>query len=157
MYQVFLYMRDPANASELDSNHYAFPLPISPVLVTNLVKLANAYAVAANVKLSTVGTKSTSTASLYVDLESGLTSCTLRKYDLLTAWFEENWPEDHLMPTLQDPHHYSPHLFSEGKGIPYVEKAIPRKTEGGQKTSATKSKKASSRKSGSSSKARRRA
>lgn len=25
-------MRDPANSSELDSNHYAFPLPISPVL-----------------------------------------------------------------------------------------------------------------------------
>ncbi|KAJ4181471.1 hypothetical protein NW767_013522 [Fusarium falciforme] len=32
MYQVFLYMRDPANSSEPDSNHYAFPLPISPVI-----------------------------------------------------------------------------------------------------------------------------
>ena len=28
-------MRDPANASEVDSNHYAFPLPISPVIETN--------------------------------------------------------------------------------------------------------------------------
>lgn len=35
LYQVFLYMRDPANASEVDSNHYAFPLPISPVIETN--------------------------------------------------------------------------------------------------------------------------
>lgn len=35
LYQVFLYMRDPANPSELDSNHYAFPLPISPVLDCN--------------------------------------------------------------------------------------------------------------------------
>ncbi|KAL2428561.1 Copper amine oxidase 1 [Exophiala dermatitidis] len=35
LYQVFLYMRDPANPSELDSNHYAFPLPISPVLECN--------------------------------------------------------------------------------------------------------------------------
>ena len=32
LYQVFLYMRDPLNASEKDSNHYAFPLPLSPVL-----------------------------------------------------------------------------------------------------------------------------
>ena len=35
LYQVFLYMRDPSNASEADSNHYAFPLPISPVIETN--------------------------------------------------------------------------------------------------------------------------
>ena len=32
LFQVFLYMRDPLNSSEPDSNHYAFPLPISPVL-----------------------------------------------------------------------------------------------------------------------------
>lgn len=32
MYQVFLYMRDPANSNEADSNHYAFPLPVSPVI-----------------------------------------------------------------------------------------------------------------------------
>ncbi|KLO90872.1 peroxisomal amine oxidase (copper-containing) [Fusarium fujikuroi] len=32
MYQVFLYMRDPANPGEADSNHYAFPLPVSPVI-----------------------------------------------------------------------------------------------------------------------------
>ncbi|KAG9887982.1 hypothetical protein KCV02_g18460, partial [Aureobasidium melanogenum] len=32
MYQCFLYMRDPKNTDELDSNHYAFPLAISPVL-----------------------------------------------------------------------------------------------------------------------------
>lgn len=39
MYQVFLYMRDPQNPNEADSNHYAFPLPVSPVIdsVTNKV------------------------------------------------------------------------------------------------------------------------
>ncbi|OCT50369.1 Copper amine oxidase 1 [Cladophialophora carrionii] len=39
MYQVFLYMRDPNNVSELDSNHYAFPLPISPVVECNEYKV----------------------------------------------------------------------------------------------------------------------
>lgn len=34
MYQCFLYMRDPLNADEADSNHYALPLPISPVVST---------------------------------------------------------------------------------------------------------------------------
>lgn len=32
MWQCFLYMRDPSNPSEVDSNHYAFPLSISPVV-----------------------------------------------------------------------------------------------------------------------------
>ena len=32
MYQNFLYMRDPNDPSNLNSNHYAFPLPISPVV-----------------------------------------------------------------------------------------------------------------------------
>jgi primary-amine oxidase len=32
MYQCFLYMRDPVNAQEVDSNHYAWPLPFSPVV-----------------------------------------------------------------------------------------------------------------------------
>lgn len=39
-FPVFLYMRDPANAAEVDSCHYAYPLPISPVVdgVTYQVK-----------------------------------------------------------------------------------------------------------------------
>lgn len=32
MYQCFLYMRDPHDPSNIDSNHYAFPLTISPVV-----------------------------------------------------------------------------------------------------------------------------
>jgi primary-amine oxidase len=32
MWQTFMYMRDPANADEVDSNHYALPLSISPVV-----------------------------------------------------------------------------------------------------------------------------
>jgi primary-amine oxidase len=39
MYQTFLYMRDPANPSEVDSCHYAFPLPISPVISTESMKV----------------------------------------------------------------------------------------------------------------------
>lgn len=34
MYQCFLYLRDPSNPSNLDSNYYAFPLAISPVVDT---------------------------------------------------------------------------------------------------------------------------
>lgn len=31
-YQCFMFMRDPNNPGEPDSNHYAYPLPISPVM-----------------------------------------------------------------------------------------------------------------------------
>jgi Cu2+-containing amine oxidase len=34
LYQCFLYLRDPNNSTEADSNHYAMPLPISPVVNT---------------------------------------------------------------------------------------------------------------------------
>ena len=37
--QCFLYMRDPQKPSELDSCHYAFPLPISPVVDPNTLEL----------------------------------------------------------------------------------------------------------------------
>lgn len=39
MYQCFLYMRDPRDSSNLDSNHYAFPLTISPVVDTVTAKV----------------------------------------------------------------------------------------------------------------------
>lgn len=39
MYQCFLYMRDPANPNEVDSNHYAHPLAISPVISAETQKL----------------------------------------------------------------------------------------------------------------------
>jgi primary-amine oxidase len=39
LYQCFLYMRDPLNSSEADSNHYALPLPISPVITTDAMKV----------------------------------------------------------------------------------------------------------------------
>jgi len=37
--QCYLYMRDPNNSSEPDSCHYAFPLPISPVVDTVNMKV----------------------------------------------------------------------------------------------------------------------
>lgn len=81
--------------------------PIEPILVNNLVGLAKAYAKAKGVKITTVGTNSTKTALFYVNLENGTTSCTLRKYDMLTKWFAfQNWPKGHTMPTLKDPQHY---------------------------------------------------
>ncbi|KAJ9621672.1 hypothetical protein H2203_007161 [Taxawa tesnikishii (nom. ined.)] len=39
MYQCFLYMRDPANSEEADSNHYALPLTISPVISTETMQV----------------------------------------------------------------------------------------------------------------------
>jgi primary-amine oxidase len=39
LYQCFLYLRDPMNSSEADSNHYALPLPISPVVSTETMKV----------------------------------------------------------------------------------------------------------------------
>jgi primary-amine oxidase len=39
MYQCFLYIRDPLNPSERDSNHYALPLDISPVIDTASMKV----------------------------------------------------------------------------------------------------------------------
>lgn len=39
MYQCFLYIRDPNNPSEPDSNHYALPLPISPVICTESLEV----------------------------------------------------------------------------------------------------------------------
>jgi hypothetical protein len=95
----------PAQAAQ-PINLNTTPRPIAPTLVKNLVTLAKAYAKADGVKLTTVGTNSTKTASFYDDLESGETSCTLRKYDLLTKWFSRNWPAHHTMPKLVDPEHF---------------------------------------------------
>jgi primary-amine oxidase len=39
LYQCFLYLRDPLNSSEADSCHYALPIPISPVLSTETMKV----------------------------------------------------------------------------------------------------------------------
>lgn len=39
LYQCFLYLRDPFNPTEADSNHYALPLPISPVVSTENMKV----------------------------------------------------------------------------------------------------------------------
>lgn len=39
MYQCFLYMRDAENPNEADSNHYALPLPFSPVVTTENMKV----------------------------------------------------------------------------------------------------------------------
>lgn len=39
MYQCFLYLRDTQNSSQADSNHYALPLPISPVITTENMKV----------------------------------------------------------------------------------------------------------------------
>lgn len=39
MFMAFLYMRDPKNPENADSNHYAFPLPILPVLDASTMKV----------------------------------------------------------------------------------------------------------------------
>jgi primary-amine oxidase len=39
MFQCFLYVRDPNNSSQVDSNHYAMPLSISPVVSAETMKV----------------------------------------------------------------------------------------------------------------------
>lgn len=39
LWQNFMYMRDPQNVTEADSNHYALPLPISPVIDSVTMKV----------------------------------------------------------------------------------------------------------------------
>lgn len=39
MYQCFLYVRDVQNPQEVDSNYYALPLSISPVIKTETMKV----------------------------------------------------------------------------------------------------------------------
>ncbi|KAI6796595.1 putative copper amine oxidase [Hortaea werneckii] len=39
MWQTFMYMRDPQNSNEADSNHYALPLSISPVISSESMKV----------------------------------------------------------------------------------------------------------------------
>lgn len=39
VWQVFVYMRDPHNPDEADSNYYALPLPISPVVDNTTMKI----------------------------------------------------------------------------------------------------------------------
>lgn len=39
LYQCFLYLRDPNNPSEADSCHYAHPIPISPIVSTETMKV----------------------------------------------------------------------------------------------------------------------
>lgn len=39
LYQCFLYLRDPNNSSEADSCHYAHPIPISPIVSTDTMKV----------------------------------------------------------------------------------------------------------------------
>jgi hypothetical protein len=76
-------------------------LPISDVLVINLATLARTCAKLKGIKVTTVGTNCTKTATFFDDLESGETSCTLRKYDLVTEWFASNWPDGHKSRRLK--------------------------------------------------------
>jgi primary-amine oxidase len=39
MFQCFLYIRDPSNSAEADSNHYALPISISPVVSAATMKV----------------------------------------------------------------------------------------------------------------------
>ncbi|KFX92647.1 hypothetical protein V490_05258 [Pseudogymnoascus sp. VKM F-3557] len=39
MFQCFIYMKDPKHANEPDANHYAMPLPISPVICAETMKV----------------------------------------------------------------------------------------------------------------------
>jgi hypothetical protein len=81
--------------------------PVLPVLVDNILRLANAYAVAENVPVGTVGLRAVNNNKYFGDLQSEKVGLTLRKYDSLVAWFaSREWPEGHVMPVLADTQHY---------------------------------------------------
>jgi hypothetical protein len=89
-------------------------MPMDPIASRDRVRLKHAFSRSRfkGVKLTTVGTNSTGTASFYIDLQHAPkgrdepASCTLKKYDSLTKWFSDNWPEGRVIPRLRDPSHY---------------------------------------------------
>ena len=87
-------------------------LPIAPVLSNNLVRLAKAYLEATKPTNPTVTMQSISRNAhgdppFFDKLAAGECSVTLRKYDEIIHWFDENakWPTGFKKPVLIDPRH----------------------------------------------------
>lgn len=68
-------------------------------LRTHLLELANLYAKARGMELSTVAQRALGDWRFFQRLEDKATaSFTVRKYDAAVAWFDGQWPEDAAWP-----------------------------------------------------------
>lgn len=77
--------------------------PIEPTCIKNLMDLANAYAEAKDISLSTVGRYIHGTASFFQKLDNGDITVSARTYDSLVGRFEQQWPKGAPWPKIQKP------------------------------------------------------
>lgn len=87
-------------------------LPIAPVLADNLIRLARAYMDATkptnpSVTLQSISRNAHGDPPFFDKLIAGECSVTLRKYDEIIEWFDEDakWPTGYERPKLIDPRH----------------------------------------------------
>lgn len=77
-----------------------------PILRRNLIILSRYYCKARHIKLTTLALLANADGRFFEELGKRHTktgrraSFTVRKYDLLIAWFIKNWPRDTDMPDL---------------------------------------------------------
>lgn len=71
--------------------------PVEPVLRSNILAVAAAYAKHRDLKLSTLSTYCHGDAPFLQKMKDG-GGLTARKYDEVMAWFLENWPDDLAWP-----------------------------------------------------------
>lgn len=64
----------------------------------SLLQCANAYGVAKNISISTVGRMAADDWRYFDRLEHDNVSFTARKYDEVMQWFSANWPENAKWP-----------------------------------------------------------
>lgn len=76
---------------------------IEPTCVSNLLKLARAYADHERIKLGTVGRYVHGTTKIFDRLEEGDVSISLRTYDQMMAKFRARWPADLAWPKIREP------------------------------------------------------
>lgn len=77
-------------------------MQIEPILVSNLLKLAKAYAAHEGIKLSTVGRYIHGSSDIFDALEAGSVSISLKKYDTMVAKLDKRWPDDLKRPKLRE-------------------------------------------------------
>lgn len=82
---------------------------ISPICVSNLLKLARSYAAHEGLALGTVGRYFHGTSGIFEAMESGERTIGLTTYDEIVEKFRAKWPKGHPWPKIKEP-------FRERKG-----------------------------------------
>ena len=77
-------------------------MKIAPILVSNLLKMARAYAEHEGIKLATVGRYIHGSSDIFEQLEAGDASVSLKKYDAMMAELDKRWPEGLRRPKLRE-------------------------------------------------------